>query len=130
MSRYIHSQWGLYSDSVCFVVQHIHRSNRLGLVHLKDITLLLFEALQKRICCLGIHTTVLLERSDQRLVYVWHRPSRTTEIKGALVLVQHAHKCLHIVHHLVLDIYFLGSVTRKGESCLGDDAVLDKCLDL
>jgi hypothetical protein len=30
----------------------------------------------------------------------------------------------------MLDVYFLGPVTRKGESCLGDDAALDKCLDL
>src|SRR5260221_207808 len=73
---------------------------------------------------------MLFECRDQRLVDVGDRPSRTAQVKDALVLVQHSYKCLHVVQHLVLDIYFLGTITRKGESRLGNDTVLDKRLDL
>jgi hypothetical protein len=44
--------------------------------------------------------------------------------------VEHLSERIHIVKHLVLDVYLLGTITREGESRLGDDTVLYKGLDL
>jgi hypothetical protein len=44
--------------------------------------------------------------------------------------VQHLHERFHVLKHLVLNIHLPWTVTRKGESCLGDNPILDEGLDL
>jgi hypothetical protein len=73
---------------------------------------------------------MFLECLDQRRVHVWDRPSGAAQVENTLVLVQHFYERLYILNHLVLNIHLLRAVTRKGESRLGDNPILDKSLDL
>jgi hypothetical protein len=73
---------------------------------------------------------MLPECFHQSLIDIRDWPSRAAQVKDALILVQHLSERLHVVKHLVLDVYFLGTVTRKGESRFGDNTVFNKGLDL